>query len=510
MQTESLLSQILRETHALPIKQLNFATEQAIQSQTPLLDYLVRENIICDHKVAAFCAQYFKKEMQHNFKSRLFAVDSQHQLYSLIMGYTALLVDSTHVLIADPSALKSVETIGFATGKTYRISFLPYQYFCLISNRYVATTIYRQTTTDIILMVSTLLTDAIYRLASDIHFEPRQSVFEVRARVDGILMTLTTLPISSHAAITARLKILAQCDIAEKRLPQEGRFYFRTATGISRDCRFSSCPTLYGEKIVLRLLYPHTRLLQFSELGLNQLQRKQLSNALAIPHGLILVTGPTGCGKTITLYTMLQALNNQQKNIMTIEDPVEISLDGINQVATRHDLGLDFPTALRTFLRQDPDIIMVGEIRDFETAAIAIRAAQTGHLVLSTLHTHSAAEAIIRLQNLGIATHDICNSLRLVLAQRLLRKRCTRCDNKTSACAVCHEGYSGRIGIFELLIVDNALQSIIMHNAAKNHIDNYISKHSITTLAQAAQQQLNLKITDQAEINRVLSSQEDI
>ena len=316
--------------------------------------------------------------------------------------------------------------------------------------------------TPAVTFVEQILTDAIHRNASDIHCEPQADIYRVRMRIDGILHEITQAPPHLSSSIISRLKILAQCDISERRLPQDGRFTFTALNGQTRDCRLSSCPTLFGEKIVVRLLDANKKLLTIEELGLSPRDQTLLLNALAQPQGLILVTGPTGSGKTITLYTALEHLNRKTHNISTAEEPVEIQLSGINQVNIHEKAGLTFASVLKAFLRQDPDIIMVGEIRDRETAEIAIRAAQTGHLVLSTLHTNSAPDTLIRLLNMGIAPFNLASSLRLIIAQRLVRKLCIHCQQK--GCHYCVDGYNGRQGLFEFMPISKALSSLILQS----------------------------------------------
>lgn len=293
--------------------------------------------------------------------------------------------------------------------------------------------------------------------ASDIHLESYSEQCRIRFRCDGLLYDAIYLPISILSRLTTCFKIMANLDIGEKRLPQDGRIQ------TSIDIRVSTCPSLYGEKMVLRLL--PAKHLDLNVLGMTELQLQQFQCALSHPQGLILITGPTGSGKTATLYSALQYLNRPEKNILTVEDPVEIALHGITQVNINSRIGLNFDNILRSFLRQDPDIIMIGEIRDKETAAMAITAAQTGHLVLSTLHTNHAHQAIQRLQSLNITEDQIANSLNLIIAQRLIRVFCQRCKANHN-CGKCHAGYEGRTGIFEL---SNHESTLLAHGLAKVH-----------------------------------------
>lgn len=302
--------------------------------------------------------------------------------------------------------------------------------------------------------VDQLLNEAILKHISDIHIEPYEDYCRIRLRRNGLLYEAANIPIHLANQVIMRLKVMAQLNTAEKRLPLDGRLQINTA--FKNDIRINTCPTLFGEKAVLRILDTKQINLDINSLGMTDFQKEIFLKKLSHPQGLILVTGPTGSGKTMTLYSALRHLNQIEKNIVTIEDPVEIELTGINQTNINPRIGLDFSITLRTLLRQDPDIIMIGEIRDVETATIALQAAQTGHLVLSTLHTNNAAEVLSRLHSMGIATHYLMNSISLIIAQRLIRTLCQHCkklDNTPThkGCGHCHHGYSNRIGIFELL-----------------------------------------------------------
>jgi len=306
----------------------------------------------------------------------------------------------------------------------------------------------------VIKFVDQLLTEAIEQHISDIHIEPFQHYCRVRFRRDGMLYEAANLPGHLAARVITRIKVLAELNIAERRLPQEGRIHHSFQ---KIDLRLSVCPTIHGEKIVLRILENYANLYSLNELGLLPEQYLLLLDCLKRPHGLIFVAGPTGCGKTMTLYSLLNHLNVVEKNICTIEDPVEIELPGITQINVNAKIGLDFAQILQGLLRQDPDIIMIGEIRNLEVAKIALQAAQTGHLVLATLHTNSAAETFQRLQTLGVPLEYSLNSINLIISQRLVRKLCNRCKGTT--CQFCRGGFFGRIGIFELLPINSAYQS---------------------------------------------------
>ncbi|MBS0350992.1 MAG: Flp pilus assembly complex ATPase component TadA, partial [Proteobacteria bacterium] len=354
--------------------------------------------------------------------------------------------------------------------------------------------------------VEHIITDAIHRNASDIHWEPLADGYRVRFRIDGLLHEMAQAPLLVTDAIVSRLKILAQCDISEKRMPQDGRFSFVSSSGQSRDCRLSSCPTIHGEKIVLRLLEANKQLLNLNELGLTDADQEIFLHHLSQPQGLILVTGPTGSGKTVTLYTALEQLNRESRNISTVEEPVEIQIPGINQVNVNEKAGLTFSNVLRALLRQDPDIIMVGEIRDKETAEIAVRAAQTGHLVLSTLHTNNAADTLIRLLNMGIAAYNLASSLRLIIAQRLVRKLCDHCKQQKTArdCGYCFDGFHGREAVFELMPISKNISESIL-TGTRNDIIRQAKKEGLQDLMQSGLAKVQAGITSLAEVYRVIS-----
>lgn len=346
-------------------------------------------------------------------------------------------------------------------------------------------------TKKIIEFVTHLLDDAVNRHASDIHLEPQQQKMRVRFRIDGVLHPICEPHYATIAAIVSHLKVCANLDIAEKRLPQDGRLEVHLNQS-ALNARISTLPTLFGEKIVLRLLYKNKNRLDIQKLGLEYDQKTAFINAISKPQGLILITGPTGSGKTTTLYTLLGQLNTAEKNITCIEDPVEIELPGSNQLSINHKIGMTFQTGLRALLRQDPDIIVIGEIRDAETAKMAIQAAQTGHLVFSTLHTNSAVESLARMKLLGVSNIEIAESVILIVAQRLLRKLCQQCNKKTvKMCPYCLNGYSGQTGIYEY-IERQYFQS-------KNQ-----SEIKIHGLKDSAQIKIKRGITSIDEVKRVL------
>jgi type IV pilus assembly protein PilB len=339
--------------------------------------------------------------------------------------------------------------------------------------------------------VNQLIQHALSKQASDIHLEPYQNETRVRFRCDGLLHHITNIPTHLALRVMTRLKIMANLNIAERRLPQDGRMSPTFANQIH--LRINTCPTLFGEKIVLRILDATQCQLNLDALGLSETQLAQLKNALLQPQGLILVTGPTGSGKTVTLYSALQHINHPEKNILTAEEPIEMALANINQVAIHPQIGLDFATVLRAFLRQDPDIIMVGEIRDSETARLALLAAQTGHLVLSTMHTNSAAETMTRLQAMGIPNYLLTSSISLIIAQRLVRK-------------VHGQQLKGRTGIFELLSMSPTISRLILAGGSTLDLLRQMKKENMALLIDSGQHKITLGITNQAELTRVLGT----
>lgn len=377
--------------------------------------------------------------------------------------------------------------------------------------------------------IDQILHQAINMGASDIHFEPYELEYRIRYRKDGVLYVVSKPPLNMALQITARIKVLANLDSSERRLPQDGNFQIKSNKLKTIEFRVNTCPTSNGEKIALRLLNPEIAQLDIKTLGLNGPQKKAFINALNKPQGMILVTGPTGSGKTVSLYTALHSLNDPSVNISTAEDPVEIKMTGINQVSIDPENGLTCAVILRTFLRQDPDIIMIGEIRDYETAELAINAAQTGHMVLSTLHTNSAAETLSRLINMGVASFNIANSLTLVVAQRLARKLCTYCKTtrydyttdrliqigflqseladlklfKASGCTHCINGYKGRIGLFEVMPISRKLSQIIMNCSSVLEISDAAKQSGMLTMYQSGLEKIKEGITSIEEVLRV-------
>jgi type IV pilus assembly protein PilB len=486
------------------------AQNKAHEVNSSLVTYVIEKKLLSYAKIAEHTAKYFglpQANLQNYDVDNAGLIDKK-----LIEKYQILPLEKQdrqlYVAVSDPTQTQVLNEIKFYTNCNIRPLIAEYDKL----RNLIASVLYVHRYDDfyaedahIIKLVDQILHEAIEKGASDIHFEPYETNYRIRFRIDGMLHEITNPDFSLVNRLTARLKIMSNLDISERRLPQDGRFSVS-----SRDCRINTCPTLFGEKIVVRILNVNNELLEIDEIGLEKQQQKIFLDAINRPQGMILVTGPTGSGKTVSLYAALNELNSINKNISTVEDPIEINLNGINQVQVNNKIGLDFTTTLRAFLRQDPDIIMVGEIRDLETADIAIKAAQTGHLVLSTLHTNNANETITRLLNMGIAQFNINSSLSLIIAQRLVRKLCPHCkrENKIAhnilleqgfleseldnliiytgnGCEHCYKGYRGRIGIFEVMPITE-------------------DSANISGLREAALNKVRQGLTSLEEINRVI------
>ena len=362
----------------------------------------------------------------------------------------------------------------------------------------------------VVVYVQQLLEQAVALHASDLHFEPYEHHYRVRLRIDGQLREVATTPLAYRDRLAARIKVMARLDVAEKRLPQDGRIKLTLQSGHALDLRVSTLPTLFGEKVVVRVLDARQAQLDLAALGYEPQDLALLEQAIRRPHGMVLVTGPTGSGKTQSLYACLNQLNTAELNIATVEDPCEIQMDGINQVNVQDKPGLGFAVALRAFLRQDPDVLMVGEIRDLETAQIAIQAAQTGHLVLSTLHTNDAPSTLVRLHNMGVAPYNLAASVSLITAQRLVRRLCEKCRTPVTisastlrdaglpcpdapeyrvyapqGCSACHRGFRGRTGIFQVMPIGTALQDLILQGAGSLHLERQARLDGMRSLREA-------------------------
>lgn len=380
----------------------------------------------------------------------------------------------------------------------------------------------------VVRFVNKILVDAINKGASDIHFEPYEKFYRVRFRQDGMLNEVGQPPMAIASRITSRIKVMSKMNIAERRVPQDGRIKLQLSKTRAIDFRVNTCPTLYGEKIVMRILDPTSAQMGIEALGFEEKQMKDLTAAIKKPYGMILVTGPTGSGKTVSLYTCLNLLNEPTINISTAEDPVEIQVAGINQVNVNVATGLTFAEALRAFLRQDPDIVMVGEIRDLETAEIAIKAAQTGHLVLSTLHTNDAPQTLTRLSNMGIPPYNIAGAVNLIMAQRLARRLCKHCKivddapkeafieegfkaeeladltiYKAKGCDKCTKGYKGRVGVYQVMPISPEMERIIMEEGNALQLAQQAAKEGINDLRASGLNKVRMGFTSIEEINRV-------
>jgi type IV pilus assembly protein PilB len=375
--------------------------------------------------------------------------------------------------------------------------------------------------------VQQLLEQAVALKASDLHFEPYEHLYRVRMRIDGELREVATPPMALKERLASRIKVLSRLDIAEKRLPQDGRMKLQLTSGRELDLRVSTLPTLFGEKLVIRVLDSAHAQLDLTHLGYMPSDLARLVEAIQRPHGMVLVTGPTGSGKTQSLYACLNRLNTAEINIATVEDPCEIQIQGINQVNVQDKPGLSFAIALRAFLRQDPDVLMVGEVRDLETAHIAIQAAQTGHLVLSTLHTNDAPSTLVRLRNMGIAPYNIAASVTLITAQRLVRCLCPHCKTRVllpaevlhqagmprtalpsdvvetfqpGACARCHKGFAGRTGLFQVMPVSAVMQDLILREASQPELQQQALREGVTSLRLAGLHKVLQGITSLDEV----------
>ena len=496
------------------------ALTQAQQEKTNLIAYLVENKIAPADKVAWLISQEFGDPLIDLDALNVEHIPTSAVEEKIIREFGILPIfqrgNRLFVAMSDPTRVDALDALRFGTRLAVETVVAEHhKILSMIEKVFAATTLgdfnefdnnnletevvddKAETTLDttddapVVKFVNSMLLKAISMGASDLHFEPYEKSYRVRFRIDGVLQKMTSPPVQLAGKIAARLKIMSQMDISERRVPQDGRIKLKISKERAIDFRVSSLPTLYGEKLVLRILDPSSAMLGIDALGYEPDQKALFLEALGRPQGMLLITGPTGSGKTVSLYTGLNILNTVEANISTAEDPVEINLEGINQVNVNNKVGLTFASALRAFLRQDPDIVMVGEIRDLETAEIAIKAAQTGHLVLSTLHTNSASETLTRLRNMGVASFNIATSVNLVIAQRLARRLCKMCkkpadipkqslleigfkeedlanpDNviyEPVGCSECREGYKGRLGIYEVMKVTPEISRIIMED----------------------------------------------
>ena len=550
-----VMQQLLEERTALQ------ALQQAQRNQLPLVTYLVQNKLVKARDLAELLCEQFgiamldlssidKDSQPRDLLSEKLA--RQHRVLPLYKRGTKLFI-----ALSDPANHQAVTDVQFSTGLTTEA--------LLVEDDKLGNAIDKFYESDtsalgdlgdvdlegfdvsteeddskeggsgddsedapVVRFVNKMLLDAIKGGSSDLHFEPYEKAYRVRFRTDGILHEVARPPIQLAPRLSARLKVMAGLDISERRKPQDGRIKMKISKSKSIDFRVNTLPTLWGEKIVMRILDASSAQMGIDALGYEEEQKELYLNALKQPQGMILVTGPTGSGKTVSLYTGLNILNTPDVNISTAEDPVEINLEGINQVNVNPKQGMDFTQALRAFLRQDPDIIMVGEIRDLDTASIAVKAAQTGHMVMSTLHTNSAAETLTRLRNMGVPSFNIATSVNLIIAQRLARKLCSSCKKVVDipretllaegfpedkigtfkiygpvGCENCKNGYKGRVGIYEVVKNTPALQRIIMEEGNSIDIAAQMRKDGFNDLRTSGLLKAMQGVTSLEEVNRV-------
>jgi len=546
----------------LPFDKLQKLTNAALQDKKSLVSYLVENNFIDSLTLAQFCETEYGLPLLDSSTLNLDQIAKKFLHQKLIEKHHVLPVYVQHktlyIAMSDPTNISALEDFGF--------SFSMHTDALLVEEQYLSKAIKAVLEDDvsalddmsdmsdmdniqiddtdsrldeaqgngnddapIVKYINSILLDAVRKKASDLHFEPYEKIYRIRFRVDGILHEVASPPVNLANRFSARLKVMSKLDIAERRLPQDGRIKLKISNNRSVDLRVSTLPTMWGEKVVMRVLDSSAANLNIDRLGYSDEQKEKYLNALQKPQGMILITGPTGSGKTVSLYTGLNILNTVQRNISTAEDPVEINLAGINQVQINIKAGLTFASALRSFLRQDPDIVMVGEIRDLETAEIAIKAAQTGHLVLSTLHTNSAAETLTRLLNMGVPAFNIASSVSLIIAQRLARRLCPECKAeavfeaqelkhigftetqiaagikiyKAVGCEKCTDGYKGRVGIYEVMEMSETIGHLILSSGNAMEIGKLAQSEGMETLRQSALLQVLNGITSLMEVTRV-------
>jgi type IV pilus assembly protein PilB len=539
------------------------AQDAAKEAQLPFVSYLVNHKILASADIAAIASEEFGVPLFDITSMNLDGSATGLIQEKLIRQHNALPLyqrgKRLYVAVSDPTNLQALDEFQFNTGlNTYPV---------LVDEQKLSTTIEKALAsneqqldgfddedlddidlgpdeleqkedsvdtnvddTPVVRFINGILANAIKSGASDIHFEPYEKRYRVRMRVDGILHEMKGAPIALGGRIAARLKVLSRLNIAERRVPQDGRMRLKLSKSKAIDFRVNTCPTLFGEKIVLRILDPTSAQLGIDALGYEEDQKALFMEYMHKPYGMVLVTGPTGSGKTVSLYTALNILNTDDRNISTAEDPAEISLAGINQVNMNPTIGLTFSECLRAFLRQDPDIIMVGEIRDLETAEIAIKAAQTGHMVFSTLHTNDSQQTLTRLANMGVPAFNIASAVSLIIAQRLARRLCNNCkeaedlprevlaeegftDEQINAgmtvfravgCDSCTGGYKGRVGIYQVMPVSPAMGRIIMDGGNSMQLADQADKEGIDDLRKSGLKKVAAGLTSLEEINRVI------
>jgi type IV pilus assembly protein PilB len=542
-------------------QQAKTAHADAVRRRVPFVQHLVDEKILDSEPIAIAASQEFGVPLLDLDAMDLLGIPSTIVDEKLIRKHRALPIHRRggrlFLAIADPTNVLALDEIRFATGLATEPILVEQDKLTkaidLVIDAHDAAmkdlmeselenldvAIDDENASDdgdvnvddapVVRYVNKILFQAIRAEASDVHFEPYDKLFRIRFRQDGILREVASPPITIASRLVARVKVMSRMNIAERRVPQDGRIKLKLSRTRSIDFRVNTLPTLYGEKVVLRILDSSAALVGIDELGMEEQQKRDFLECIHKPYGMILVTGPTGSGKTVTQYSALNLLNDEGVNISTVEDPVEIQVVGINQVSMNPKTGLTFAAALRAFLRQDPDIIMVGEIRDLETAEIAVKAAQTGHLVLSTLHTNDAPHALTRLANMGVAPFNIASSVLLIVAQRLARRLCTHCRQpadlprealleegfseadivsgltifKPVGCDRCNDGYKGRTGIFQVIRVSEAMGRLIMEGGNALQIADQAEREGYDDLRRSGLRKVKAGMTSLSELNRV-------
>jgi len=544
------------------------AATQALKERLPLVQHLVTQQIVDAQSIARVASDEFGTPIFDLGALNTSFIPGKLVDLKLVQKHHSLPIlrrgNRLYLAVADPTNLRALDEIKFNTGLTTDPILVEADKLARAIERYIKSqeetagealgdlgddalenleteggeetdkkeeVVKEEDEAPIVRFINKVLLDAIKTGASDIHFEPYEKSYRVRFRTDGILQEMSKPPINLATRLAARLKVMSQMDISERRVPQDGRIKMKISKNRAVDFRVNTLPTLFGEKVVLRILDPSSAQMGIDALGYEDDQKKLYMDALNQPQGMILVTGPTGSGKTVSLYTGLNILNTTERNISTAEDPVEINLEGINQVAVNNKVGLTFAEALRSFLRQDPDIVMVGEIRDLETAEIAIKAAQTGHLVLSTLHTNSAPETLTRLLNMGVPAFNVATSVSLIIAQRLARRLCPKCKKPATdipdeilseegfddigiprsefelyhpvGCDQCNKGYKGRVGIYEVVRNTPTIASLIMEGGNSLTIAKAAREAGFNNLRISALRKAAQGMTSLEEANRV-------
>lgn len=487
------------------IKQMEELSQSAKKNNQTLFQYIHQYKIISEKIIAESCATYYQLPQAQNQASLFLDKNLTHLVSSPHLALPLMLMNNPVKIlgICDPNSLIHTKSFSAINKIQATITIIDYENFSRLYKQYLAYTYYNSDTfkqNNAHEFLCAILSDATHRGASDCHIEPDENHARIRFRINGMLSYMTKISYEKYLSLVSSLKLKANCDIGIRNTPQDGQFHFKTPMGFVKSCRLSTCPTTQGEKCVIRLLDCYQTIHSLKNIGLSDDHYKIVINCIQKPQGLILITGPTGSGKSMTLYSMLSHLNNTTNNIITVEDPVEININGINQTQVAPKKGLNFQGLLRALLRQDPDIMMIGEIRDKETAQIAFHAAQTGHLVLATLHTNSAIESITRLNDLGVSRYQISQITTLIIAQRLIRTTCKICDAKPINCTHCTDGFSGRTGIFELLQFNENIRSEVLESSSYR---NLFKKNKIKTLHEDGLIKIQSGITTIKEVIKV-------